>query len=302
MWLNQERILEVQLAGQRVCVLHSRSVSSSSEAAHGPYTEVVDTLSSAEGELFMSAKATVYVWEHSPYKATKKLIHLAIADVSNEENGNKLWMSQQGLAEKAGCSRKAVNEALAEMVKDGYLKLLQDNSKQNHPNVYRFLCPVEVSPIVTPTDDEVSPLVTPGVTFEDARCNESLLVTKRTQEELKEHTAAFEKFWAAYPRKVSKPAARNAYGRAAKRTDVALIADGLELWIGVWKRDGTEDQFIPHASTWLNGERWNDQVPAAKKSEALKGNAQAGKDYMGGNPLTEGVEGVMIFTDEGRVQ
>lgn len=70
---------------------------------------------------------------------------------------------------------------------------------------------------------------------------------------------AFERFWTAYPRKVSKADARKAFGKAWAKLpphdEEAIIVGGLERAKAAW----TDAQFIPHAATWLNGERWNDE-------------------------------------------
>jgi uncharacterized protein YdaU (DUF1376 family) len=63
----------------------------------------------------------------------------------------------------------------------------------------------------------------------------------------------FEDFWAAYPRKVGKDAARRAWTSAMKRATVEEIAAGLNA--AQWP---TDRNFIPHPATWLNAGRWLD--------------------------------------------
>ncbi len=67
----------------------------------------------------------------------------------------------------------------------------------------------------------------------------------------------FEDFWAAYPRKIGKGNARRAFAKAMKNTSVDQIAAGLNRQLAALS--SKEQQYIPHASTWLNGERWNDE-------------------------------------------
>ena len=69
----------------------------------------------------------------------------------------------------------------------------------------------------------------------------------------------FDAFWKDYPRKVNKGTAKKAFEKALKQTDLQTIMAGLEtLRIQV---AGKGQEFIPHASSWLNGERWTDEVP-----------------------------------------
>jgi hypothetical protein len=82
---------------------------------------------------------------------------------------------------------------------------------------------------------------------------------------------AFDDFWAAYPRKVGKPAARQAFTRAL-RTGGTLdaMAAGLNAWTAYWtERD--EPEYVPHPSTWLNQRRWEDRPPAPRRAPGNAG-------------------------------
>ena len=70
----------------------------------------------------------------------------------------------------------------------------------------------------------------------------------------------FNEFWKSYPRKVAKAYARKAWNKI--KPDRELLDKMLKTleWqkdSEDWKRDG--GQFIPHPSSWLNGERWEDE-------------------------------------------
>jgi len=77
-----------------------------------------------------------YVWEHSQYTGTKKLIHIAIADVVNDMHNNEFFMTNDNLAEKASCTRTYANQVLKEMVEDGLLELV---GKRGVVVSYKFL-------------------------------------------------------------------------------------------------------------------------------------------------------------------
>ena len=76
------------------------------------------------------------------------------------------------------------------------------------------------------------------------------------------HQELFDLFWQMYPRKVGKKLCQSIWNRKIKRNEVEQIYDGLNRWkeSDQWQRD--KGQFIPHPSTFLNQERWNDEVPA----------------------------------------
>lgn len=69
--------------------------------------------------------------------------------------------------------------------------------------------------------------------------------------------SSFETFWQAYPRKVGKGAARQAWAKRHPPITVVLVALARQRESEQWQRDG--GQFIPHPSTWLNQERWQDE-------------------------------------------
>lgn len=68
--------------------------------------------------------------------------------------------------------------------------------------------------------------------------------------------AEFDSFWATYPRKDAKANARKAYAKAIKSVTPAEIKAGLDRHLAKWA--ASDPKFIPHAATWLNGERWAD--------------------------------------------
>jgi hypothetical protein len=72
----------------------------------------------------------------------------------------------------------------------------------------------------------------------------------------------FESFWNAYPRRLAKKDAERAWRkiRPAEQLDVIVA---LKQHIEMWKRKGTEKEYIPYPASWLNGERWKDEIELA---------------------------------------
>jgi len=70
----------------------------------------------------------------------------------------------------------------------------------------------------------------------------------------------FEEFWKAYPRKTNKGFARKVFEKL--KVDDAMLTKMIQaIYVqnkNVWK--DKDQQYIPHPSTWLNGERWDDEV------------------------------------------
>lgn len=76
---------------------------------------------------------------------------------------------------------------------------------------------------------------------------------------------AFDDFWELYPRKEAKGQARKTWEKLVKAkiltpTVQKFIVDHLAIRIqddSAWVEG--ERRFIPHPSTWLNDERWDDE-------------------------------------------
>ena len=82
-------------------------------------------------------------------------------------------------------------------------------------------------------------------------------ITKAIEfESIDRTTAEFDAFWDAYPRKVGKGDARTAWTKALRKTDAQTLIHAAQAL-----RDDPnlpEERYIPHPTTWLNAERWED--------------------------------------------
>ncbi|MNU43046.1 hypothetical protein D3C71_318220 [compost metagenome] len=77
----------------------------------------------------------------------------------------------------------------------------------------------------------------------------------------------FAAFWSVWPRKVSKKDAERAWSKLKSRQRQAAI-DAVPKHVQFWNATRAAAHFIPHAATWLNGARWEDEIeiPAARPS------------------------------------
>lgn len=105
-------------------------------------------------------------------------------------------------------------------------------------------------------------------------------VVPMTQDGAQDEPQGFDAFWLLYPRKVSRKDARRAWDRI-RPDDQMEALKALVHWRRVWLRRG-ELEFIPHAATWLNGERWTDELPHDITSAAAHQPAAPAKPYTKG--------------------
>lgn len=83
---------------------------------------------------------------------------------------------------------------------------------------------------------------------------------KRQQKQSQEECEDFEAFWSLYPRKAAKKAALKKW-KALNLTDRQRAAAVLPRWLDAW--GNSEMRFIPHASTWLNQARFEEEIEQA---------------------------------------
>ena len=76
----------------------------------------------------------------------------------------------------------------------------------------------------------------------------------------------FERFWSNYPRKIAKRAALLVWIKMAENERNRAI-EVLPAHVRYWELTHTGPQYVPHARTWLNQGRWDDELdlPAVEK-------------------------------------
>lgn len=77
----------------------------------------------------------------------------------------------------------------------------------------------------------------------------------------------FDDFWKLYPRKIARKPAERIWSRLTddeKRKALEALPNHLRAWAS------TETTFIPHATTWLNQARWEDEVEQPARASVSK--------------------------------
>ena len=172
---------------------------------------------------------------------TKKFILVILANYA-DENGS-CYPSYRHIAGLIGLkSFKGVQKAIKEFEELGYLTIEHrklDNGG-NTSNRYHL----KIGGMVSgnhrvPADGKLG-----------------VLKTTNTKEDNKEREYMFDLFWNFYPRKINKAQARKIFLKNAKNMKQVVYAA---------KRFAEENRssdlkYIPHPTTWLNQERWNDYL------------------------------------------
>ena len=113
--------------------------------------------------------------------------------------------------------------------------------------------------------------------------DESLVVQKADDRKAKspcpsmtpeEKDTLFNRFWQAYPRKVGKGSAQKVFDRL--QVDRPLLEEMLcKIDQAKRSRQWQDMQYIPSPATWLNGRRWEDELPAENRQSAKEVNFDA---------------------------
>jgi hypothetical protein len=94
----------------------------------------------------------------------------------------------------------------------------------------------------------------------------------------------FDEFWSLYPRKIAKATARKAWQRLTPEQQL-MAAKAIDTHCQYWSAKETELEFIPHPATWINQERWEDELVIEPKK------VKESKEWMFSN---EGIEAKAI--------
>ena len=76
----------------------------------------------------------------------------------------------------------------------------------------------------------------------------------------------FNEFWSLYPRKIAKATARKAWAKLSAEQQL-MAAKAIDSHCQYWRAKETELEFIPYPATWLNAERWEDELVIEPKKE-----------------------------------
>ena len=93
----------------------------------------------------------------------------------------------------------------------------------------------------------------------------------------------FEDFWAAYPRKVGKGAAKRSWDKCVDRMKISpsVMIDGAKRYAAA--KAGSDIQYVAHPGTWLNGQRWLDEDAAAEPETAQYQSDRAAVEWLDRN-------------------
>lgn len=201
------------------------------------------------------------------------------AALSSRSGLREIIPGRDTLAKEARCSVRQVARALTELEELGVVRRVRrknvtgraSNGYTLHPNGH---VAVEDSQSST-SEVEDSSDVGMGLGeqgYGPGSAMRSFYRGRDSEAEIEEAESvpSFAEFWSVWPKKNSKKDAERAWSKAIKKTDAAAIVNAARAYAESPNRP--EAQFVPYGATWLNGERWNDPLPAPRAGGPVSAN------------------------------
>ncbi|MGG7581725.1 hypothetical protein [Rhizobium sp. Nf11,1] len=177
---------------------------------------------------------------------------------------------EEALIKESADGREAFRSGIMELVRAGWLTKVQVRDEKGVFSHIDWCLSVDGKPVNgSSVDGEAVAGKSPTNNTDD---NNTELKKTYTPKAPKGAASGFDEFWAAYPNKVGKPKALAVWNRL--KPDFDAVMAGLKCWKASdqWTKDS--GRFIPHPTTWLNREGWNDAI-AGEQSAASPADLEA---------------------------
>jgi len=214
----------------------------------------------------MSHYMTALAMKQQGLKPSTKIVLYWLADHHNGETG-KCFPSINRLAELSEMSRRSVEGHLETLETLGLIKRVNQFRETGGKSANSYILEL------TGTYENISDAQNLRMVCEKSahgdtqnlRMNNLVInnlgkETNNTSSKDDEVNYYFDQLWSLYPRKVGKGQARKAFKAASKKADFYDLLPKLMDYVQTL--EGKDKQYIPHLATWLNGERWEDEVEA----------------------------------------
>ena len=210
-----------------------------------------------------------------PPTATAKLCLLIMSSMADHEG--KCWPSHNYLAEQCMVTRRTIISTLQTLESEGFISVqrrFKDNVKTS--SMYT----VNVKSLHNGSETISQP---PSEIISHRNSHSSKQSIKHYDQ------TGFDRWWAVYPKKKAKKEALRIWDK--------IKPDGSILWADTIERTESDRDwkrgFAPNPTTYLNQERWNDEISRQPSNGTRKqvvspatANREAGKEYF--RKLAEG--------------
>jgi hypothetical protein len=197
----------------------------------------------------------------------RKLVLVKLAD--NASDQGECWPSYQHIADQCEIGRSTVKLHIRELEKAGFLRReYRRKGELNQSNVFHL----SLDGGAVPDLGGGAPDNPPGAGDNPGGGAGAAPRTSHSSEPVKEPkptvtsdaAEGFEQFWKLYPKKKGRKDAAKAWAKLNPNQELRqtlISALGSHCLSEDWTKD--RGRYVPNASTWLNGERWTDELKPA---------------------------------------
>ena len=206
----------------------------------------------------MSHYMTALAMKQQGLKPATKIVLYWLADHHNGETG-KCFPSLARLCKVTEMGKTALVGHLDTLEKLGLIERLRKYDNNGAFKSTDYVLTLKDDTLVRNTDNPCSDFTPPLVRNANTNLVSNNLGSKPyTSSKDDEVNYYFDQLWEMYPRKVGKGQARKAFKAASKKIEFYDLLPKLMDYVETL--NGKDKQYMPHLATWLNGERWADEV------------------------------------------
>lgn len=230
------------------------------------------------------------IWLNEELNWTEKLL---LVEIDSLAKNGECFASNEHFAKFLKVSIRQVQNSLATLKEKAYIStfvIYREGTKQVEK---RIITPHEEN-YMTPCKEVRDPHEKNCTTPHEKNCmdNNTLVINTINNTKSKNYSPSspqiekeFEKLWTIYPRKIGKKKAFDSYKKARKikKMSYETIEKGLYRYITYLEQQGTDEQFIQHASTWFNQEKWLDDYVCTATQKKAKNSFELYQMEFGGN-------------------
>lgn len=199
-------------------------------------------------------------WEwYSEPNTFKVFIHLLL-DANIQDRAYRGFVVKRGstltsvssIAEKNGLSVQNVRTALKRLEKTGEITI-------NSQTKFSIISMANYDKYQSVQQTTNNQLTTPKE-YKNIDSKES--IKRKEIHKEKKSDERFDELWKAYPKHVNKAKAKEKFEKMKVDDELfQKMLDSIERFKQTdnWKKDN--GQFVPHLTTWLNQQRWEDEIP-----------------------------------------
>ena len=227
---------------------------------------------------------------------TAKAVLISMADQADD--AGHCWPSIQTLSDRTCVSKRAVIDAIKWLERSS--ALVADRTNGRHTKYKLTPAQFDASPMQSirsearktsadaapvPVQMPHQPVQMPHTNPQEPPFEPSITPKPRAKRFAADSPDGFAEFWAQYPKKEARQVAAMSWARKRLHEDLPLrervmAALAVHRKLPQWTKDG--GKYVPQPSTWLNQERWTDEVGAVAQpgSEAVLGHPIGSDAYL----------------------